>query len=681
MSSRDMKNSTTTFIQIIFACLIILATGYKSTAQLDNIHYLPPIKSTIINGNSLGQSQVILSTPSAVTISVTVTTGNGVPIVGSPFSVVNGSPSTITLALAFNALSLLDEETGIIQTDKGFILTSTDEFIVTYKAKSTNDIQTDVYTSKGQAALGTEFFWGGFPNTVAMNHKNAYLGIMATEDNTSITISGYDVNCVFRQGLVPNAITVNTILINLNAGESYVLECLSDQSSANVCGFIGAQILSDKNIAVNNGHSLGGDTDATAKDLMLEQAVSTDYIGTEHIVVSGNSSLNNLIIEKVIIIATQNNTDIAINGGATVANINAGEYYIIDGFNYSANNNMYIETSNPVYCYQQLRGASTKNTVGLNLIPPISCRMPKEIDEIPFIENNNGLIMSGGIFIITRSGATVLVNGSPPAALPQSVTGNTGWVSYKETGLTGNIKVTSTAPMAVGSITANGAAGSAGYYSGFVKFPEIQLTTIFNSSSAETCLDSISILDEFDSYQWLDGGIPVVGANDPSFQTFGEGIYSVAVDFNGCLDTSIQIISYCPIILAAELAYFIGDCSKIEWESITEINMSHYQIEESSDGYIWKQLGTNIESKGTGSYYSKMISSTSVNAVYYRLLSIDFNGVQKEHGIIAPDCFKLDEIIGVYTLSGQKVKLDEFSSSGVYFILYADQRVEKVFLN
>ena len=528
--------------------ILLLLISPFTEAQLDTLHCLPPIKSQSFADNVLVQSEVILSTPSLTPIFVNVSTGDGIPISGSPFMVVNGSPYVISLSNNANQIALDDTETGIVQTDKGFILSSQDMFLVTYKAKSGNDAQADLFTTKGVAAMGTEFRWGGFPVT-DIGEKNSFLSIMAIADGTIVNISDYDPSCTFRLGTAQSGITSNTVSVTLDQGESYILECVASASANNLSGFLGAMISANKNIVVNNGHVLGGNTGLAApKDMLLEQSVPIQILGTEYISILG-SNLNNpsnqnewIEYEQVIVIATQNGTTISINGGGTAATLNAGEFYIVDGTNYTTNENLYVETSKPAYCYQQLRGGNRSNTVGLNLLPALSCYLSKEVNEIPFIEDNNGLTLTGGVFILTQTGATVLLNGTVPSSSPQAVTGNTDWVTYKESGLTGNVSISSTAPMAAGVFVADGYAGSAGYYSGFIEEP---IPTLSFISSSNNCIDTIFTNDVFDSYQWLDNGIPIAGATDTIYipNSIGGNIYSVAVNYAGCVDTSGTIIN------------------------------------------------------------------------------------------------------------------------------------------
>ena len=55
--------------------------------------------------------------------------------------------------------------------------------------------------------------------------------MMATEDGTRVEVYGYDINCVFRRGGAPAGNTNDTQVINLDKGESFVLEAVKNESS------------------------------------------------------------------------------------------------------------------------------------------------------------------------------------------------------------------------------------------------------------------------------------------------------------------------------------------------------------------------------------------------------------------------------------------------------------------
>ncbi|MCP4122386.1 MAG: DUF11 domain-containing protein, partial [Bacteroidetes bacterium] len=173
-------------------------------AQLDTIHYMPPFKPTEFSNVTIVESEVVLSTPSATPISVVITTGNGTPIAGSPFTLSYGSPRVIDLGGNPNSIVLDNSQAGVVLANKGLIMTSNDKFIATFKGRS--NFQADMFTAKGRTGMGKAFRWCGFPVYERTSH-NAYMGLMAIEDGTTVTVSEYNPACVFRLGGNTSGIT------------------------------------------------------------------------------------------------------------------------------------------------------------------------------------------------------------------------------------------------------------------------------------------------------------------------------------------------------------------------------------------------------------------------------------------------------------------------------------------
>ncbi len=66
----------------------------------------------------------------------------------------------------------------------------------------------------------------------------------------------------------------------------------------------------------------------------------------------------------------------------------------------------------------------------MNFIPPISCGMPNEVDEIPSIQSIGNTTYTGGIFAITEAGANLTVDGNPQFGAV-GVDGFPGWETYR----------------------------------------------------------------------------------------------------------------------------------------------------------------------------------------------------------------------------------------------------------
>ena len=533
-------------LRVFILFFIVSLSGFS---QLSDLHYLPPLKQGG-NNQAVKDQAVYLSTPENTAFSVNVYQGTNVtPIANLTLS--NAAPVTYGLAQGDNNITMVtNSNTGIVLTNSGLRFESPggEKFYVNYRGSSTS--QSTSLTSKGRQAMGTLFKWGGIPNRATQNSLTNSVGIMATEDNTVIDIFGYDPNCEFRLGNNAGGITSDTFQVTLNANETFVMEAYVKQTTANIDGWLGATISATKNIVISNGGlNIGVRVGNGSRDAAIDQPVPQNKIGKEYVFIRGNGSSET---EKPIIIGTQNNTAIYVNGSATpIATINNGDYFEIPENNYSssvAGGNMFVTTSKDAYAYQLLAGGSSIVTVGLNFVAPVNCLLPDNLNNIPNIQDAAGITMNGGVTIIastTTPNANITVtdgNGAVTLPAPTPVTGSADWKTFYVANLTGNVSVESTGPIAVGFIGFNGARGIAGYFSGFDTVPAVDLQV-----QGGGCLPGsiIEVVDaNFDAYQWYQNGTIVTGAIFSSYTPSEAGDYFVRVTKGGCTYDSQPIAAY-----------------------------------------------------------------------------------------------------------------------------------------
>ncbi len=529
--------------------LIIGLISLNSYAQLSDLHYLPPLKQGS-NNSSVQQQRIYLSTPE--TSPFTVNAYVGTSTVAIPFTISNVSPAIYNPGNGDNGITMVpSSETGIVLSTAGlrFEAPGGQKFYVNYRGSS--NAQSTSLTAKGRQAMGTRFKWGGVPNYATTNDISTSLGIMATEDNTTVDIFGYDPNCEFRLGNDRDGIIDNTIQIVLNEGESFVLEAYTNETTANIDGWLGASITSNKNVVISNGGLNYGVVPSStgSRDAGIDQPVPEDNLGKDYVFIRGGGTN---ATEFPIIIATQNNTQIFVNGATTpMATINQGDYFIVPGSNYSSTNagaNMYVRTSKDAYAYQNLAGSSGVQTIGLNFVAPINCLLPDTLDNIPDITDAAGTTLNGGITIVAASATPdaniIVTDGSgtvtKPASLP--VTGNPDWKTFYINGLTGNVNVKSSGPIAVGFFGANGNRGIAGYFSGFDTEPNVDLQI-----TGTQCLPgaNLEVIGEiFDAYQWYFDGNQIVGATASTHTPTQAGDYFVRVTKGPCSYDSNNLQAY-----------------------------------------------------------------------------------------------------------------------------------------
>ena len=538
----------------LFICFVL--SVQNTFAQLSDLHYLPPLKQGQNNAGIRDQA-IYLSTPEPTNFTVNAYRGtNTTPV--ATFTISNVSPAVWTLGDGDNNITLVtNNNTGIVLDDSGlrFESPSGNRFYVNYRGNSS--AQAASLTSKGRQALGTRFKWGGVPNLGSHVSKSNTLGIMATDDNTTINLFGYDPNCEFRVGNNRAGITANNYQITLDANESFVFETYigTAPTQAHQDGWIGASIVSDKDIVISNGSiNFGRQANASNRDAGIDQPVPENKLGKEYVFVRGNGGTNGAT-EFPFLIATADNTQIFVNGSATpLATIDNGDYFEVPSSYFSSNTvgaNMLVETSKDVYAYQCMAGASQVYTQGLNFVAPVNCLLPDVMDNIPDIRNMAGLTVTGGLTItaaVNTPDANIQVtDGNGAVTLPPSnpVAGSTDWKTFFIPNLNGNVSVQSTGPMAIGFFGYNGARGVAGYFSGFDTLPEVNLEIRGGSG----CFVGSTIFEatgNFDAYQWYGEGQLIPGANAPGYAPSKAGDYFVRGTKGPCTYDSQSITAlYC----------------------------------------------------------------------------------------------------------------------------------------
>ena len=529
-----------------FLCLLV-------NAQLDTDHWFAPISARA--GTSALQSFLYLSTNETTPFSVQIYNNN---TLYNTITISKGNPGQVSIPQSF--LLATNQSDLLTPVPMGMFVKGSKKFFANYRFSVTN--HAEIITSKGLAGLGTTFYAAMAPLTAGEYYINSTIGVTATEDNTTVVVSGYNPAVVFADGT-----SSPTKTFTLNKGQSYILDALSIDGSANFDGLVGAKLVATKPISVTNGNfnAIYTNQNFTNNDILMDQAVPVDRLGKDFVVVKGNGPAASGM-ETILVIATEDNTTFSVNGVPSGINLNAGQYYMISGNSYinqgNNNFNMGISSTKNMYVYQLLAGVATGTiyaTGGFNYIPPLSCFLPNKVDEIGFINSIGSQTYNTKLNIITQTGATVTLNGSPIATGngPYPVTGNTNWVTYSVPNMTGNVTVNSTKSVTAGITGGSGAVGYGGYFAGFSSVPVI--------SKTGDCLNGIilQVDNTYDAYQWYLNGNPIPGATTYSInpETYGAGNYTCLITKNNCESKLTNIYNYtlCPPI--STTTYSIGSCN------------------------------------------------------------------------------------------------------------------------
>jgi hypothetical protein len=665
MRTSDFKyHGMNVLLKSLLLVAFVFLCSVKSFSQLSDLHYLPPLKQS---GGAFTSQIIYLSTPETTPFDVNVYKGTSTTIFATLSNVSNATPITYTLANGGdNDITLLSAANcGFVQSNSGLRFESTggQKFYVNWRGSSVN--QASSLTSKGRAALGTAFKWGGVPNR-GTNYSilNASLGIMASEDNTTVTIFGYNPNCTFRLGSNSNGITDNLITINLNKGQTYVLEAtLSAANDINIDGWLGASISSTKDIAVNIGEMHFQPSLISNQDCGIDQIIPENTIGKQYIFVRGRGVD---AVEFPVIIATQNGTNIYVNGGATpIATINNGDYYAIPSTYYSQSSttasvpgaNMLVTTSKEVYAFQSIAGDISTATVDINFIAPVNCLLSSTVDNIPNITSMAGLTLaSSGITVIASSLVSnsniVVKQGSTPIATSvldaaeRPVAGSTEWKTFFLSGLTGNVSVSANGPIAVGFFGFSGAVGASGYFSGFETIPTIAV----NYSQGDGCLPNTTLTATagYTAYKWYNGSTLIPGVTGNTYYPSVAGNYSVKVTNGSCVyQSAAQSIYDCnPEIVVKTVA---SRNNVISGETVTfSVSIEYLSETDVTDLVLYNVIPNNFTVNSAIATYGS-VSGTGSNRTWN--IGTMQNGEEHILTVVATANSVTNSVTGTYSVT------------------------------
>jgi gliding motility-associated-like protein len=521
-------------------------------SQFSKTHYIPPL--TCIT-NLAGEQYLYISTPSTNNVNFKIIANGGSTITG----VVSKSNAFFyPIGQGINTQLIIQKEnTGIVR-NKGYVIEAEDQIYASVRINSglsqSGYVHAGGLVSKGNSALGKTFRLGAMLNPVYDTSLLNFASILSTENGTKVTIS----NIPNGTNLSNGTTVTGPITVTLDKNESYVLALENDMFStpSNSSMMIGALVESDKAVVVNSG-SFGGSNSTlldrngalSGRDVGFDQIVPLEKTGKEYIFIKG---LGTDELERVILVAHENQTKVFLNGNLTAFTIlNKGEYIALDGSQFT-DGNLYVSTSENVFAYQCIAGLPSPANQNLFFVPPLNCATPSIVDNIPMIESIGNVSYNGGLNIVTEKGATVSINNDPVTSAPVAITGNPKYERYSLDGLTGNITIKSTKQVYVSYFGTNGNATYGGYYSGFDTKPEVVTDKITVNSSS--CIPNVNLkvstLSSYDTFQWYLNEVIIPGATSNSYIPNQAGYYQVKGTISSCNITILSDkipVSTCPL--------------------------------------------------------------------------------------------------------------------------------------
>jgi hypothetical protein len=516
----------------IFLVFGIFCCYFQAFSQLDSIHWVPPMHAR----GEWGPQYLYLTTPETTPFSVSIQTTDGTVL--SVLVISNSSPKRYDIGNSNNTLTLVGEsELHQPLNNKGFVLVAEKKFYVNFRAHSESQYQACDLTCKGRAALGLTFRMGQMIQGASQgNGRSNFIGMIATEDSTKVSLSEYDSGVRFRVNgadvQIPGAAD-----FTLMAGQSLVISQYlgSNATFQPPNGMIGSLLTANKPIAVNVGSWTGAPVNESANDIGVDQIVPIELVGEEYILCKGNGGN---IIEIPYVVAHENGTQVFLNGNSVPsATLNASDYFQIPTSQFTSAGNLHILTSKPSYVYQVVGGVAgtddEKRTGGLIFVPPISCAIPNAVDNI-YQPNQIGTVKyDGGLMIVAMrdSLVTVRLDGVITSiGTPSAVQGNPDFVTYRNLTLFSSnnppntVSIIAEGAVQVAYFGRNGAAGFGGFFSGFSKVakPNIALNIIGDG----VCPDTLVASGRFDGVQWYFKDSLLQYGADSFFIAYSPGKYT-----------------------------------------------------------------------------------------------------------------------------------------------------------
>ncbi|MPS73511.1 MAG: T9SS type B sorting domain-containing protein [Chryseobacterium sp.] len=554
---------------------LLLISNIAVKAQLDLEHWFPPYFRT--SPYDISQLSLYISTDKIDPFPVKIFNNN---IEVAEVIVSRNSP------VEFLVNSAMLEASSVLRvmqpSNMGIHLSGKESFYASVRMAGCREgCKSEIISSKGKSALGKEFYlvmdqiilYGNKPE--GMNYQTS---IMATQDNTHIKISNYDSQISFINGN-----TDDELNIVLNKDQSYLVVARKQDNpnppvilDDNDPNLIGAKITSDKPIVVNNGNFLSQDIGEPSGNINMDQTLSVDKIGKEYFVVNGMTR-SEKGMEKTIIVATKNNTQIYFNNETNPSlTLQEGQHYIGPYGTYRflsssqptftnpeprdiPTKGMFIRSSEPIYLYQMIGGYDfrvvgpvrdlTYDTSAMTLSYPLDKNyFPKPLQyldniiKIPSVDKIGSFKGQSKLSIKTELDANVKVNGSL-LTNPSPIVGKDGWGYYTMVPISGDIEIQSDKDLNIDLVGGFQYTGYASSYTGFSNDPYILINGNCIQEGVYLKLNN----QDFLSFQWQLNGVDIPGANSYEYQPLTAGNYQCVVTYTGFSFTTASVfIPNCP---------------------------------------------------------------------------------------------------------------------------------------
>ena len=244
----------------------------------------------------------------------------------------------------------------------GLFIQASNDISAYYEIAPSNN--TDLFSLKADNALGNNFmisaqtYWRSATKYNPLPYNQAI--IVATQDNTQVTIIPSN-NVVGHPAGVPYT-------VNLNRGQTYMIKAIG---LATTDRFGGTEVVSDKPIAITIADdSIENNNYGGCKDIIGDQTIPLDQIGSEYILVKGFLGSRP---DRVYIMGTENNTDVTVDGGGPQDfSVNKGQIHEL----ILSNPSVHMQATKDVYV-MHVSGFGCE--VGMAIVPSVYCTGSREV--------------------------------------------------------------------------------------------------------------------------------------------------------------------------------------------------------------------------------------------------------------------------------------------------------------
>ncbi len=520
--------------------LLLFCTGYTALmAQLDTIHWLPPMYP----GTTMGTQYIYIYTPESTPFSVVIEDGSGQQVTTAMVS--STQPFIYKISDSYSQLLKSDNLLHKVLPNSGLVIHGPKKFNASFRILTEDEGDACFLTYKGRAALGKVFRIG---NIIQARDKGGgrfnMVGIMATENGTTISLSGFN-----TATLLSGASYVSSpITMQLQRGESvvfahYVGTIFDDQP---INSFMGALLETTKPVAVTCGAWYGAPVVYAANDIGIDQILPLERVGKEYIFCRGDGPTS---LEHPIIMAHYDGTEVWVNGADTaLATLNAGKYISIPAAFYIPTGNMFVRTSKPAFAYQMTGGHDTGktslNTVSLLFMPPLSCGIPHQIDNICLPNRIGPTRFDGSLQVVAlrNTAVEVFFDGQPiDLGPPMTVPGNDDFVTYKAKRIfkhleaVSSMRVVSDGAVYASVVCRKEFASYASLLTGYEYVsPNVELTLHGDG----ICPDTLTAHGFFDKIKWVYDDTIMQEGTDTTFIVLAPGEHKAIAYLGGCRNTA-----------------------------------------------------------------------------------------------------------------------------------------------